>query len=267
MRFSLKETRLGLRNSTTRIPFRYGSACLTRCPQAVLEATIEVDGRLHHGYSGDCLTQSWFDKTPGKSFAQQIDDMLAAIALGEELFGEETAQSTTFFPAWLAAYRRMHEAAPSRGWNELLASFGLSMVERAIIDALRQWGVAGHRVMGKTGVWAGGEPGEKPGKGQNPRGRKIAAIGVRVSGGVAMHGFALNVSTDLSYSPHIVPCGMPRLDMTSIRGEMADASDAGAAPTVRHAGEVVAGILARHLQRELVWTSPAAVRPAATASA
>ena len=141
------------------------------------------------------------------------------------------------------------------------------ILEQAIIDALRQWGVAGHRVMGKTGVWAGGEPGEKPGKGQNPRGRKIAAIGVRVSGGVAMHGFALNVSTDLSYYQHIVPCGMPRLDMTSIRGETADASDAGAVPTVRHAGEVVAGILARHLQRELVWTSPAAVRPAATASA
>jgi len=135
-KFSLKETRLGLRNSTTRIPFRYGSACLTRCPQAVLKATIEVDGRLHHGYSGDCLPPSWFDKTPGKSFARQIEEMLAAIALGEELFAEETAKPVTFFPAWLAAYRRMHEAAPSRGWNELLASFGLSMVERAIIDAL-----------------------------------------------------------------------------------------------------------------------------------
>ena len=47
MRFMLKETRLGLRNSTTRIPFRYGAACLTRCPQAVLNATIDIDGKSH----------------------------------------------------------------------------------------------------------------------------------------------------------------------------------------------------------------------------
>ena len=41
MRISLKETRLGLRNSTTRIPFRYGAACLTKCPQAVLKVVID----------------------------------------------------------------------------------------------------------------------------------------------------------------------------------------------------------------------------------
>jgi hypothetical protein len=141
MRFSLKATRLGLRNSTTRIPFRYGNTCLTRCPQAVLEATIEVGdasaaSRTQTGYSGDCLPPGWFDKTPGRSFRQQIDEMLAAIALAESAFLELGRKPTMFFPLWLEAYRRVQVEARQKGMNPLLASFGVSFLERAIIDAL-----------------------------------------------------------------------------------------------------------------------------------
>ncbi len=93
------------------------------------------------------------------------------------------------------------------------------LLEEAVIQVLAEYGIRGHRVVGKTGVWIDGEPGNRPAKGENPNGRKIAAIGVRISGGVAMHGFALNVSTDLSYYSHIVPCGMPGLDMTSVLEE------------------------------------------------
>lgn len=94
------------------------------------------------------------------------------------------------------------------------------LLEETIIQMLAEYGIRGHRVVGRSGVWIGGEPGSKPIDGANPTGRKIAAIGVRISGGVAMHGMALNVSTDLSYYSHIVPCGMPGLDMTSISWEI-----------------------------------------------
>ena len=70
MQLSLKETRVGLLNSTTRIPFRYGKACLTRCPQAIVRVLIEADGKRQAGYSGDCLPPSWFDKSPDKDYAQ-----------------------------------------------------------------------------------------------------------------------------------------------------------------------------------------------------
>ncbi len=136
MRFTLKHSRLGLRNSTTRIPFRYGNTCLTRCPQAVLEATIEVAGRRQAGYSGDCLPPGWFDKTPGRSFKQQIDDMLAAVELAEQAFLEEAARPRTLFECWLDAYQRVQQMAAQRGFNPLLASFGVSFFERAIMDAL-----------------------------------------------------------------------------------------------------------------------------------
>ncbi len=136
MRLSLKETRLGLRNSTTRIPFRYGSACLTRCPQAVLAVTIECDGKLHRGYSGDCLPPGWFDKSPAKNYSRQIDDMLAIIKLAEKTYAEEFASPSQFFPAWMISYERIQSRAAEWQFTPLLAGFGSSLVERAIIDAL-----------------------------------------------------------------------------------------------------------------------------------
>ncbi len=136
MRIALKETRLGLRNSFTRIPFRYGSACLTSCPQAVLGTVIEVDGKQQRGYSGDCLPPGWFDKSPEKDYQRQIEEMLAAIAYAEAVFLDVLASATDFFPAWMRAYRRMMAAAEERQWEPLLASFGLSLVERAILDAM-----------------------------------------------------------------------------------------------------------------------------------
>lgn len=136
MRFTLLNARLGLRNSTTRIPFKYGNTCLTRCPQAVLEATIEVAGRRQAGYSGDCLPPGWFDKTPGRSFRQQIDDMLAVIALAEQAFREQAQKPCTLFDCWYNAYQHVQQAAKEHGFNPLLASFGISFFERAIMDAL-----------------------------------------------------------------------------------------------------------------------------------
>lgn len=121
------------------------------------------------------------------------------------------------------------------------------ILEQVVIDTLRRFGVNGHRVVGKTGVWVGGEPGQKPGEGENPSGKKIAAMGVRVSAGVAMHGFSLNVSTDLSYFGHIVPCGMPSLDVASIQSEKGDA------PMLREVAEVAASLLVGMLQRQIAW--------------
>ena len=136
MRIALKETQLGLRNSFTRIPFRYGSACLTSCPQAILRILIEFDGKQHRGYSGDCLPPGWFDKSPEKDYQQQIKEMLAAISLAEQTFLDELGKPGDFFPAWMRVYSRMMQAADENTWEPLLASFGLSMVERAVLDAM-----------------------------------------------------------------------------------------------------------------------------------
>jgi lipoyl(octanoyl) transferase len=70
--------------------------------------------------------------------------------------------------------------------------------------------VDGHRDPQATGVWVG-EP---------PRDRKICAMGVRLSRWVAMHGFALNVTTNLDHYRHIVPCGIADRAVTSLAREL-----------------------------------------------
>ncbi len=82
-------------------------------------------------------------------------------------------------------------------------------LERLLIDTLSSFGIAAEAEGYPTGVWTGGA--------------KIAAIGVRVSRGVTTHGFALNVSPDLGYFEHIVPCGMKDCRVTSMASEGASA--------------------------------------------
>ena len=83
-------------------------------------------------------------------------------------------------------------------------------LEEALIKTIGQFGIKGISIAGKTGVWIKDEKGE----------RKISAIGVRVAKGVTMHGFALNVSPDLSEFDAIVPCGMPEAQTTSMEQEL-----------------------------------------------
>jgi len=90
-------------------------------------------------------------------------------------------------------------------------------IEDSILDLLDGLGVRARRKEGCVGVWAAGG--------------KIASIGVRVSRGVSMHGFALNVTGDLGPFGYIHPCGIPRCAMTSVSVE------AGRAVTVEEAAE------------------------------
>lgn len=96
--------------------------------------------------------------------------------------------------------------------NRIGASDHVCNIEGLIIDALAELGVSGAgRLPGYAGVWL--DPG-------TPRERKIAAIGVRLANGRTMHGFALNVSTDLTYMrEHIVPCGIGDRPVTSLAEE------------------------------------------------
>lgn len=84
-------------------------------------------------------------------------------------------------------------------------------LEASIIEALSLFQINAYQIDGLTGIWVGTESETK---------RKIGAIGIRVKNGVSLHGFALNVSTDLSYFQHIVPCGIVDKEVTSIQNEV-----------------------------------------------
>ena len=81
-------------------------------------------------------------------------------------------------------------------------------LEQVIINALAEFGLTATTVAGRTGVWTA--------DGQ----RKIAAIGVKIAGGVAYHGFAINVAPDLAMFDGIIPCGITDRAVTSMAAEL-----------------------------------------------
>src|SRR6185436_6039557 len=88
----------------------------------------------------------------------------------------------------------------------------LRNIEEVTILTLAEYGIIAGRSAGETGVWIDAD---KPGKE-----RKICAIGVRSSRWITMHGFALNVNTDLSHFNFIIPCGIQNKQVTSLQKEL-----------------------------------------------
>ena len=85
-------------------------------------------------------------------------------------------------------------------------------MERVLIDVCAELGVGAGQVAGRSGVWL-------PADERGPD-RKVAAIGIRVSQGVTLHGFAINCSPDLSWFDRIVPCGISDAGVTSLSKEL-----------------------------------------------
>ena len=95
----------------------------------------------------------------------------------------------------------------------------LRNLEEVIILTIAEYGIKGGRSKGETGVWIDEDiPGRE---------RKICAIGVRCSRWITMHGFALNVNTDLSYFNNIIPCGIQNKQVTSVEKELGYVVDYG----------------------------------------
>lgn len=88
----------------------------------------------------------------------------------------------------------------------------LRELEEVIILTLAEYGITSGRSSGETGVWIDAL--------EKGRERKICAMGVRCSRWITMHGFALNVNTDLNYFNYIIPCGIQNKKVTSIKEEL-----------------------------------------------
>jgi lipoyl(octanoyl) transferase len=119
----------------------------------------------------------------------------------------------------------------------------LRQLEEVLIRAAAAFGISAVRVPGYTGVWVGD--------------RKLASIGVHVSRWVTWHGFALNVSTDLSDFDLIVPCGIEAVQMTSVEREL------GRAVAVAEVAREVAARFAELFGLALQPAAPEAWPPAA----
>lgn len=93
----------------------------------------------------------------------------------------------------------------------------MRILEEAVIKTLGEYNIAGGRIPGLTGVWINHEHPQNA--------RKICALGVKTSRWVTMHGFALNINTDLRYFGYIVPCGIQEKSVTSLEKELGNKQD------------------------------------------
>jgi lipoate-protein ligase B len=166
--------------------------------------------------------------TLGRRFrsAHLLADPAELRLLGVEIHEADRGGSITYHgPGQLVAYPVV-DLRPADGGPPDMVGY-LRLLESAVVEVVGELGVAASLRHGLTGVWVGDE--------------KVASIGVNISRGVAKHGLALNVSTDLSYFTRMIPCGIDGCRLTSLERLLG-------APV---ALQEVAGLLARTLAHGL----------------
>lgn len=130
---TIRNTELFILNLRTRMPFRFGIACLTACPHLVLRAEVEINGAQHTGLAADLLPQKWFTKTPDTTYSSDVAEMLDVIQSACTI-AQHISPAPTVFDFWQQVYAQQ-SAWGAKKLPPLLTVFGVTLVERAIIDA------------------------------------------------------------------------------------------------------------------------------------
>ncbi len=118
----------------TRMPFRYGIVTMTELPHVFCQVQVEFDGGLNGvGVAADHLPPKWFTKDPDKDPRAEIDDMFMVIQHAMTVAAD--VRATTVFAWWRELYLAQSAWARTAAIPPLLAHFGTSLVERAVIDA------------------------------------------------------------------------------------------------------------------------------------
>jgi hypothetical protein len=135
MRFSVKEIRFFERQVRLRLPFRFGVVTLTEAPQAFARARIALaNGKESEGAAAEMLAPKWFDKNPAQSNEADIEQLRASLRLARDAYladGENTA-----FGHSIEIYGPQLALGAVSGLNNLTASFGPALIDRALLDAL-----------------------------------------------------------------------------------------------------------------------------------
>lgn len=135
------EVQLHQRHVTLRLPFRFGAATVTQCPQAFVRVLAEVDGRRVEGASAELMVPKWFDKSPALTHEQNFEQLRESLRNARE--------SVLAVHGALSPYAFSHEAGEAaigvsvaRGLPRLAAQFGPALLDKAIADAALR--AAGH---------------------------------------------------------------------------------------------------------------------------
>jgi hypothetical protein len=118
-----------------RLPFRFGAATLREAPQMFVRARVRLaDGREGEGVSAEMLAPKWFDKSPALSNEQNFDQLRDSLSMARRAL--LAADENTAFGLSAAVDGPHHQGCAAAGLNGLVASYGLALIDRAIIDAV-----------------------------------------------------------------------------------------------------------------------------------
>ena len=134
--FALREIELYERPVVLRLPFRFGVVTLTQSPQAFVRARIEfAGGASAWGASAEMMAPKWFDKNLQLSNEDNFEQLRDVLRLARDAYLADTAPATAF--GHFARHYEVHlRAAAAKGYNPLLANYGPSLIDRAVLDAL-----------------------------------------------------------------------------------------------------------------------------------
>ena len=135
-RFSIREIELFERPVVLRIPFRFGNATLTHCPQAFARARIEfTDGKSAWGAAAEMLAPKWFDKNPALSNEENFEQLRDVLRMTRHAYLADASPASAF--GHFARHYDDHlRVTATKGYNALLAGYGPALIDRAVLDAL-----------------------------------------------------------------------------------------------------------------------------------
>jgi hypothetical protein len=129
----IRRVRLFRKDLRTRMPFRYGIATMVDVPHLFLNLELEDSAGVHHGVSADHLPPKWFTKDPERDPLDEVDEMLEVVRHAIEI--SQDRKAATPFDFWWDVYQEQSAWALTRNLPPLLSHFGVTLVERALIDA------------------------------------------------------------------------------------------------------------------------------------
>jgi hypothetical protein len=134
MGIAVSDTNIALTDLHTRMPFSFGSVTIDALPHLFVELTVQIDGESVTGYAADHAVPKWFEKDPELTVADDIERIQETVDRACERSLE--LEADTPFRFWRSLIDSQLEWADRNGIPSILASFGVSFVERAVIDAV-----------------------------------------------------------------------------------------------------------------------------------
>jgi hypothetical protein len=129
----LRRVELFERPVTLRLPFRFGAATVTRCPQAFVRVMADVDGHTVEGAAAELMVPKWFDKSPALTHEQNFEQLRESLRIARDAYGSASQALTPW--QWSLQGDDGVAAGAARGLPRLAAQFGAALLDKAVADA------------------------------------------------------------------------------------------------------------------------------------